>query len=191
VAALILASTSRWRAELLCRLGLPFVQAAPGVEEVRLPGERPDVLATRLAVEKARAVARLHPDAVVIGSDQVAVLDGEVLGKPGTEERARAQLARASGRSVEFLTAVATVDRGAVRSELDRTLVRFRTLTEDEIARYVARERPLDCAGSFRSEALGVALFDAIETRDPAALVGLPLVALCRLLRAAGIDPLA
>ena len=190
--ALVLASTSRYRADLLARLGLPFTQEAPGVDEAPLPGEAPDVLAPRLAAAKALAVAQRRPGALVIGSDQVAVLDGAALGKPGTAAAAEAQLARASGRSVEFLTAVALADagRGCVGRALDRTRVRFRTLSTDEIRRYVAREQPLDCAGSFRSEALGVALFESIETRDPAALVGLPLIELCRMLREAGVDPL-
>ena len=189
---LVLASTSRYRAELLHRLGLPFAQVAPEVDEAALPGEDPAALAARLAVAKARAVAARQPGAWVIGSDQVAVLDGVALGKPGTVTRAREQLAQASGRSVEFLTAVVLVDAdaGAVASAIDRTLVQFRVLDAHDIARYVAREQPLDCAGSFKSEALGVALFEAIETRDPTALVGLPLIALCRMLRDAGLDPL-
>lgn len=190
--ALVLASTSRYRAALLARLGLAFTQEAPGVDETPHPGEAPDALASRLALAKALAVARRHPAALAIGSDQVAVLDGALLGKPGSVEAAEAQLARASGRTVEFLTAVALADaaHGCIGSALDRTRVRFRTLGRDDIRRYVARERPLDCAGSFKSEGLGVALFESIETRDPAALVGLPLIELCRMLREAGVDPL-
>ena len=191
--ALVLASTSRYRAALLARLGLPFTQEAPGVDESPRPGEAPDALASRLALAKALAVAARHPASLAIGSDQVAVLDGALLGKPGSVEAAEGQLARASGRTVEFLTAVALADgeHGHIASALDRTRVRFRTLDPGEIRRYVAREQPLDCAGSFKSEALGVALFESIETRDPAALVGLPLIELCRMLREAGIDPLA
>lgn len=190
--ALVLASTSRYRAALLGRLGLPFTQEAPGVDETPHAGEAPDALAARLALAKALAVAGRHAGALAIGSDQVAVLDGALLGKPGSVEAAEAQLARASGRAVEFLTAVALADaaNGCVGSALDRTRVRFRTLARDDIRRYVARERPLDCAGSFKSEGLGVALFESIETRDPAALVGLPLIELCRMLREAGVDPL-
>ena len=189
---IVLASTSAYRAALLDRLGLPFEQAAPGVDESALPAEEPATLAQRLALAKARAVAATRGDALVIGSDQVAVLDGIVLGKPGTAEAACAQLARASGRAVEFVTALALVDSasGATRAAVDHTVVRFRALGEAEIARYVLRERPLDCAGSFKSEALGIALFESVETRDPTALVGLPLIALCRLLREAGVDPL-
>lgn len=188
---LVLASTSRYRAGLLARLGLPFVQDAPWVDEAPRTGEAPEALATRLAVAKSAAVAARHPDAIVIGSDQVASLDGVAIGKPGTVELACAQLARASGRAVEFLTAVAVHDpaRG-VEHALDRTTVRFRTLAAQEIACYVERERPVDCAGSFKSEALGIALFESIETRDPTALVGLPLIALCAMLRRAGLDPL-
>lgn len=189
---LVLASTSRYRAELLRRLALPFVQESPGVAEDPFAGEAPEALARRLALEKARAVAARHRDALVIGSDQVAMLDGVTLEKPGTAGAARGQLARAAGRCVEFVTAVALVDAraGSAECAIDRTLVRFRRLDGDEIARYVEREPALDCAGSFKSEALGVTLFEAIETSDPSALVGLPLIALCRLLRGAGLDPL-
>ena len=189
---LVLASTSRYRAELLRRLALPFVQESPGVAEDAFAGEAPEALARRLALEKARAVAARHRDALVIGSEHVAMLYGLTLAKPGTSATARAQLARASGRCVEFITAVALVDTCAGSSEcaIDRTFVRFRRLDDDEIARYVEREPALDCAGSFKSEGLGVTLFEAIETRDPSALVGLPLIALCRMLRGAGLDPL-
>lgn len=191
--ALVLASTSAYRAGLLARLGLPFVQDAPSIDESPRAGEAPEATALRLALAKADAVAARHRDALVIGSDQVATLDGTAIGKPGTAELARAQLARASGRSVEFLTAVAVHDArdGRVEHALDRTRVQFRALDEAEIGRYVARERPLDCAGSFKSEALGIALFESIETHDPTALVGLPLIATCAMLRRMGLDPLA
>jgi septum formation protein len=188
---LVLGSTSRYRAELLRRLTLRFRQSAPEVDESRRPGETPETLAARLAHAKAHAVARRHPGAVVIGSDQVAELDGEALGKPGDAERARAQLARCSGREVRFHTALCLADaRGAAtqfHSDTDVTTVRFRELTSEEIARYVEREQPLDCAGSFKSEGLGIALFERIANDDPSALIGLPMILLCRLLRQAGI----
>lgn len=188
---LVLGSTSRYRAELLRRLTPHYRQAAPDVDETRLPGEAPAALAARLARTKADTVAARFPGSVVIGSDQVAELDGEVLGKPGSSVRAQAQLARCSGRTVRFHTALCLVDtRGAaaeVHADTDVTTVQFRVLTEEEIARYVAREQPLDCAGSFKSEGLGIALFEHIASNDPSALIGLPMIALCRLLRAAGI----
>ena len=191
--ALILASTSRYRRELLGRLRLPFSVQAPGVVETPLPGEAPAALAVRLALEKARAVAQLHPDAVVIGSDQAADLDGAVLGKPGTHERATAQLRAMSGRTVAFHTAVAVVC--AARHHEGRALavatVRVRRLAEAEIERYLALEQPFDCAGSAKSEALGIALLDAIDCDDPTTLVGLPLMRTCALLRVVGLDPLA
>jgi septum formation protein len=188
---LLLASTSRYRRSLLERLRLPFVAEDPAVDETPLPGEAPAALATRLASAKAIAVARRHPAAVVIGADQVAECDGAVLGKPGTAERARAQLAGASGRTVSFHTAVALERPGGPGGRhLDVTRVRFRTLGAEEIARYVALDEPLDCAASFRSEGLGIALFETVESRDPTALVGLPLIWLAAALRAAGLDPL-
>lgn len=188
---LILASTSRYRAELLGRLGLPFSAEPPGVDEAALEGETPAALAERLAVLKARAVATRHPGALVIGSDQVASLGERRLGKPGTPERAREQLALASGHTVVFHTAVALAGPAGLELHRDETRVHFRTLSAAEIARYVELDAPLDCAGSFRSEGLGVALFEAIETRDPAALVGLPLVWLSGALTRAGLDPLS
>ncbi|HSX61456.1 MAG TPA: Maf family nucleotide pyrophosphatase [Tahibacter sp.] len=191
---LVLGSTSRYRAELLRRLTLRFRQAAPDVDETRLADEAPAALAARLARAKAHAVAQRHPGAVVIGSDQVAELDGDALGKPGTNESACAQLARCSGRAVRFHTALCLADtRGAVvqfHAETDLTTVQFRPLSPEEIARYVEREQPLDAAGSFKSEGLGIALFERIASDDPSALIGLPMIALCRLLRRAGIAPL-
>jgi septum formation protein len=190
---LILGSTSRYRRELLARLGLPFSVVAPQVDETARAGERPAELALRLALEKARAVAALHPDAVVIGADQVADLDGEAIGKPGDHERAVAQLRRMSGHRVVFQTALAVV-RPAVgfeRALLAAVQVRFRILSDAEIEHYLRREQPYDCAGSAKSEGLGVALLEAIESDDPTALVGLPLIRTCMLLREAGIDPLA
>lgn len=184
---LLLASTSRYRAELLARLGLPFEACAPGTDESAQPGESPAGLALRLAVEKALAVANRHPGAWVIGSDQTAGLDERTLGKPGGHAAAREQLQAMSGRSLAFLTAVAVVTPdGRVLSELDTTTVRVRTLDTAEIERYLRADTPYDCAGSFKSEGLGITLFDAIESKDPTALVGLPLIATARLLRQSG-----
>ena len=188
---LILASTSAYRRALLERLGLPFTVARPEVDETPQPGESPQTLAVRLARAKAEAVLASAEAgggaAWVIGSDQVADLDGEPLGKPGTAERAIAQLGAMSGREVRFLTALCLAGPNGRRFEsLDVTTVRFRSLSADEIARYVERERPLDCAGSFKSEGLGIALFEAIDSRDPTALIGLSLIDTARALRAAG-----
>jgi septum formation protein len=186
---LILGSTSRYRAELLRRLLPGFEQRAPGTDETALPGEAPAERALRLAVAKAEAAADGQRDALVIGSDQVAELDGRMLDKPGSAEAARAQLAASSGRSVQFHTALCLLDTrdGRRHVHVDHTRVHFRPLDEIEIARYVERERPLDCAGSFKCEGLGISLFERIENEDPSALIGLPLIALARLLRAAGI----
>lgn len=186
---LVLGSTSRYRRELLERLRLPFTVAAPHVDETPLPGEAPRDLALRLARAKARAVAAQHPEAVVIGSDQVADLDGESLGKPGTHARAVAQLQRMRGRTVVFQTALAVVCQatGFEAVELAAVEVKFRALDDDAIERYLRAETPYDCAGSAKSEGLGIALLDAIVSDDPTALVGLPLIRTCRLLREAGL----
>jgi septum formation protein len=186
---LILASTSRYRRALLERLCVPFECAAPGVDEAALPGEIPGALAVRLARLKAEAVAAAHPGAVIIGSDQVAVRGSESLGKPGSAERCVEQLMQSSGREIEFLTAVFVLDTAAGRSEqcVDRTVVRFRSLARAEIERYVAADSPLDCAGGFKVESRGIALFDRIESADPTGLTGLPLIWLCGALRRAGI----
>lgn len=184
---LILASTSRYRRELLARLQRPFECVAPGIDEARLPGETPSALAVRLARLKAEAVAALHPGALVVGSDQVALLGADVLGKPGSVERCVAQLRASSGRAVEFLTAVHVVHGAGAESHVDRTVVQFRELGDDEIARYVEIEQPLDCAGGFKAEALGISLFVAIESNDPTGLTGLPLAWLSGALRRAGI----
>ncbi len=187
--ALILGSTSRYRRELLARLGLPFDVTAPAVDETPLPNETPRALALRLALAKARAVAVLHPDAIVIGSDQVADLGGQPLGKPGNHERATAQLRRMSGQTVVFQTAVAVVCQAAGFEQVDLApvRVRFRSLNDAEIERYLRAEQPYDCAGSAKSEGLGIALLDAIDSDDPTALIGLPLIRTCRMLRAAGL----
>lgn len=186
--ALILASTSVYRRQLLERLGLSCEVEAPGVDEARLPGETPSALADRLARAKAEAVARRHPRAWVIGSDQVAERDGEPLGKPGGHERASAQLRAASGKALRFHTAVCLrrMDPDAALFHHDVTEVRFRTLDDATIERYLDSERPYDCAGSFKSEGLGIALFESIRNEDPTALIGLPMIALARMLRVAG-----
>ncbi len=189
---LILASTSRYRRELLERLRLPFEVLSPGVDETPRAGETPAALALRLALAKANAVAAQAADAVVIGSDQVAELDGQAIGKPGSHERAFEQLKRMSGQRVVFHTAVAVVrrDRGFERALLAPVTVVFRHLSSDDIERYLRLDTPYDCAGSAKSEALGVALLDSIDSDDPTSLIGLPLIRTCALLREAGLDPL-
>ncbi len=191
--SLMLASTSRYRAALLERLGMPFTTEAPGVEETARAGEAPAARALRLAEAKAAAVAARHPGDWVLGSDQLAVRDGEVLGKPLDADRCRSQLLASSGRDVSFLTAACLLhaDRGVRLAHLDNTLVRFRTLDPREVDRYVALEQPFDCAGGFKCEGLGIALFERIESVDPTALIGLPLIWVARALREAGLDPLA
>lgn len=184
--ALLLASTSVYRRELLQRLRLPFDCARPAVDEHPLPGEAPLALAQRLAAAKAAEVAARHPGAWVIGSDQVADLDGQPLGKPVTMAAACDQLAAMSGRLVRFHTAISLNRDGESLQACDLTTVRFRVLDAPAIARYVAAEQPLDCAGSFKCEGLGITLFEAIDNQDPSALIGLPLIALCGLLRQAG-----
>jgi len=189
---LILASTSRYRRELLARLRLPFEVMAPGVDEAAFARETPADLARRLSLAKAGAVADLHPAAVVIGSDQVCELDGEALGKPGTHERAVHQLQRLSGCRAVFHTSVCVVrrDTGYERHEAAPVVVHFRRLSASEIEHYLRTEQPYDCAGSAKCETLGITLLEAIESDDPTALVGLPLIRTARMLREAGIDPL-
>lgn len=190
---LVLGSTSPYRRDLLQRLRLPFDTDAPQVDETPRLGEPPAALALRLALEKAREVASRHPDAVVIGADQVADLAGQAIGKPGTHGRAVAQLQALRGRRVVFHTAVAVVraDTGFERALLAPVTVQFRALDDAEIERYLRLEQPYDCAGSAKCETLGIALLDGIESDDPTALVGLPLIRTCALLRQAGIEPLA
>jgi septum formation protein len=190
---LILGSTSTYRRELLARLRLPFDVVSPRVDETPRAGEAPADLALRLALAKARAVAALHPQAVVIGADQVADLDGVPIGKPGDHERALAQLRRMSGRTVVFQTALAVLraDTGFEQALLVPVKVQFRTLAEHEIERYLRLEQPYDCAGSAKSETLGIALLAAIHSDDPTALIGLPLIRTAELLRQAGLDPLS
>lgn len=191
---LVLASSSRYRRELLARLTPRVRQLAPDCDESAHAGEGAADLASRLARAKARAIAAQCGPAVVIGSDQTAELDGSIVGKPGDFEHASAQLATASGKAVVFHTAVCVIDtRGDRTRELnaqDTTRVVFRQLDQGEITRYLMREKPFDCAGSFMAEALGIALFESIESNDPTALIGLPLIAVCRLLRECGIDVL-
>ena len=186
---LILGSTSRSRHELLSRLRIPFEVVAPDVDETPLGGESPLALASRLALAKAHAVAKLHPQAVVIGSDQVADLHGEPLGKPGNHARAVEQLQRMRGQTVVFQTAVAVVCQatGFEQMEVAPVRVRFRDLTDNEIEAYLQAEQPYDCAGSAKSEGLGIALLNAIDNDDPTALIGLPLIRTCRMLKSAGI----
>jgi septum formation protein len=188
---LILASTSKYRRELLARLGLPFEAIAPGVDEAALAGEAPRDRAARLAAAKARSVRAT--DAVVIGSDQVASLEGVVLRKPGGAATALRQLEAAQGNTVLFHTAITVIDTTAARewSYVDLTQVRFARLPTAALERYLEIDEPFDCAGSFKSEGLGVALFERVDTTDPTALIGLPMIWLAAALRSAGLDPLA
>jgi len=190
---LILGSTSRYRRELLERLGIPFQVAAPEVDETPLLQEAPRILAERLALAKAKAVAAQFPQAVVIGSDQVADLNGKSLGKPGTHDKAVAQLRLMRGQTVVFQTAVAVVcfENGFEQRSLAAVRVKFRDLTDDEIENYLQLEKPYDCAGSAKSEGLGIALLASIDSDDPTALIGLPLIRTCQMLRAAGIELLS
>ena len=190
---LVLASTSPYRRELLSRLGLPFSVASPDTDESPLPGEAAETLALRLAEAKARAVAPAYPQALIIGSDQVAIANGKIYGKPGTHERAVAQLQELSGQSVNFYTALCLYDsRNGSRQICGvPTQVKFRSLSNSEIEHYLAREPAYNCAGSAKSEGLGIALLDSLSGDDPNALVGLPLIALCAMLRQAGMNPLA
>jgi septum formation protein len=190
--ALILASTSRYRAAQLARLGVEFRIEAPQIGESAVTGETPGDRALRLAHAKAAVVSTKYPGAWVLGSDQVADCNGHIHDKPGDAQRCQEQLRASSGQAVVFHTAAVLRNdaTGVALSHLDRTTVRFRVLSEPEIAAYVLRDKPYDCAGGFRSEGLGIALFDAIETHDPTALVGLPLIWVAGALRTAGIDPL-
>jgi septum formation protein len=187
---LVLGSTSKYRLELLSRLRIPFDCVPPNVDETPLADETPQVLALRLALAKAKAVAALHPDAVVIGSDQVADLNGEPLGKPGSFERATAQLRAMRGQTVIFQTALAVVCHATGFEQVDIAAVRvvFRDLTDEEITAYLIAEEPYDCAGSAKSEGLGIALLERIDSDDPTALVGLPLIRTAKMISAAGIN---
>ena len=187
---LVLASSSPYRRALLERLQLPFACRAPDIDEDRYPDETIADLCTRLAREKAAALASAFPDHLIIGSDQSAAVDGTHLEKPGNLERATRQLKLLAGRSVSFYTAVAVLDShsGVVHEALDVTEITVRTLSDDAIADYLNAEQPWDCAGSFKVEGLGISLFDSVTTTDPSALTGLPLIALCQLLRRYGIQ---
>ena len=184
---LLLASTSPHRRALLGRLGLAFECHAPGIDEEELPGEAPPARAARLALAKARAVAAAFPGAIVIGSDQVASLGASLLHKPGDRETCRRQLMAMAGQTVRFDTALAVVQDDLVLEHLDLTLVQFRRLDPAAIESYMDREPSFDCAGGFKCEGLGVTLFESIESRDPTALVGLPLIAVCAALRRLGV----
>lgn len=189
---LILASTSPYRRALLEKLGVTFECAAPGVDETALPGETPRHLVLRLAQAKAQALAERYPQHLIIGSDQVCVLDGEITGKPLTEENAVKQLMKARGNIVTFYTGLALYNSatGHLQTECEPFDVHFRHLSEQEITDYLRKERPLNCAGSFKSEGLGITLFERLEGRDPNTLVGLPLIALCQMLRREDCNPL-
>ncbi|HBL4689786.1 septum formation inhibitor Maf [Citrobacter sedlakii] len=189
---LILASTSPWRRALLEKLAIPFECAAPDVDETPMPGESPRHLVSRLAKEKAQSLAHRFPAHLIIGSDQVCVLDGEIAGKPLTEEKACQQLVKASGNIITFYTGLALYNSatGHLQTEVEPFDVHFRHLSEAEIEDYVRKERPLHCAGSFKSEGLGIALFERLEGRDPNTLIGLPLIALCQMLRREEMNPL-
>jgi septum formation protein len=186
---LILASTSSYRRGLLARLGLPFLVESPGVDEAAVEGEGPADRAARLAAAKARAVAQRHPGALVIGSDQVAALGSSILDKPGNAARCRSQLIALAGRTACFHTACTLVgiEPGIEWTHTDTTRVVARALAPDEIDRYVEREQPFDCAGGFKVEALGISLFERVESQDPTALIGLPLIWLAGALRRAGL----
>lgn len=190
---IILASTSAYRKALLQRLQIPFRSVAPTAEEARIPGELPAAMASRLALAKAHSVAQHHPQALVIGSDQVAALGDQVMGKPGSHAIARAQLEASSGREVEFHTGLALVctARELEQFHVEPFTVQFRRLSEAQIEGYLRREQPFDCAGSFKCEGLGIALFTRLHGDDPTSLEGLPLITLVRLLQTAGLDVLA
>lgn len=189
---LILASTSPWRRALLEKLQISFECAAPEVDETPRSDESPRQLVLRLAQEKAQSLASRYPDHLIIGSDQVCVLDGAITGKPLTEENARLQLRKASGNIVTFYTGLALFNsaNGHLQTEVEPFDVHFRHLSEAEIDNYVRKEHPLHCAGSFKSEGFGITLFERLEGRDPNTLVGLPLIALCQMLRREGKNPL-
>lgn len=190
---LVLASTSPFRRQLLARLQIPFLTAAPQVDETPQPGESPESLVVRLAEQKARCAAPDYPGALIIGSDQVACLDGVVLGKPGGRARAIAQLQRASGRRVTFFTGLCLLDGelGRVETVCEPFHVQFRPLSHPQIEAYLDREHPYECAGSFKSEGLGIALFERLEGEDPSALIGLPLIRLVGMLERAGVEVLS
>ncbi|WP_342594389.1 Maf family protein [Salinicola lusitanus] len=189
---LVLASSSRYRRQLLDRLGLPYVWSSPDIDETRRPGEDAESLAHRLALSKAQAVSADYPGHLIIGSDQLALFDGDILGKPGDFDTACANLRRFSGHKVSFMTGLALIDTRSGRHRVvhDTYHVWFRALSDAEIEDYVSRDQPYDSSGSFRMEGLGIALFERFEGNDPNTLIGLPLIRLCELLREAGVNPL-
>lgn len=187
---LILASSSRYRQELLARLGLPFTAISPDIDETPLPGEQPTELALRLSIAKAQKIADRHPGALVIGSDQVATLNGTPIGKPGNFERAQEQLRLLSGQSIEFHSALCLTDGQRLETADIVTRCQFRILDDAEIDTYLRREQPFDTTGSAKAEGLGIALMDSMHTDDPTAIIGLPLIALCRMLRSFDLNPL-
>jgi MAF protein len=188
----VLGSTSPFRKELLGRLGIEFITSAPDTDESPLANESPQELVARLSLAKAQAVASIHPQALIIGSDQVAVLNGKILGKPGTHENALAQLRQASAKSVTFYTGLCLLNSATGAKEVDVIPFRvvFRTLTEEQIEHYLQKEQPYNCAGSFKSEGMGIALFERMEGEDPTALIGLPLIRLTTMLARQGLPVL-
>ena len=189
---LILGSSSPFRAEILAKLGLPFITASPDIDERRFAGEKPEDLVQRLSEQKAKKIAECYPDALIIGSDQVAVLDGEVLGKPGNHDNAMKQLMAASGKTVHFLTGLALLNSktGVIKSLVEPFEVSFKHLSTEQIDFYLQQEQPYQCAGSFKSEGLGISLFSKLNGDDPNSLIGLPLIRLISLLLAEGVDVL-
>ncbi|KXF81699.1 Maf family protein [Enterovibrio coralii] len=188
----VLASGSKYRQSLLQKLDLPFETCSPNIDESAIEGESPEDLVKRLSLEKAKACAVSHPNALIIGSDQICVIDGKILGKPHTIERAVQQLKAASGKHVTFYTGLTLFNSatGFAQTDLEPFHVHFRALSDREIENYVAKEQPLDCAGSFKCESLGIALFDKLDGRDPNTLVGLPLIRLCEMLKEEGVSVL-
>lgn len=188
---LVLASSSPWRREVLDKLGLPYRTRHPDIDEAPLADESPADLVSRLSLEKAKAVAEIYPDALIIGSDQVAVLDDAIIGKPHTHDRAIEQLRAASGRSLTFLTGLTLLNSatGRAQTEVVPFHVHFRTLSDSQIERYLEHEQPYNCAGSFKSEGAGIVLFERLEGDDPNTLIGLPLIRLVRMLESEGVTP--
>ncbi len=191
--SLVLGSSSRYRKQLLDKLGIPFIQDSPDIDETPQADENAAALAERLAIDKAKALADKHPNSLIIGSDQVATFSGRIIGKPHTKDNAKSQLMQFSGQSVTFLTGLCLYNSqtGSHQSLVEPFNVHFKELTERQVERYIEQEQPLDCAGSFKSEGLGITLFSQLEGRDPNSLIGLPLIALTEMLINEGMDPLA
>ncbi|MAC46756.1 MAG: septum formation inhibitor Maf [Oceanospirillum sp.] len=191
--SLVLGSSSRYRKQLLDKLGIPFIQDSPDIDETPQADENAAALVERLAIDKAKALADKHPNSLIIGSDQVATFSGRIIGKPHTKDNAKSQLMQFSGQSVTFLTGLCLYNSqtGVHQSLVEPFNVHFKELTERQVERYIEQEQPLDCAGSFKSEGLGITLFSQLEGRDPNSLIGLPLIALTEMLINEGMDPLA